>query len=92
MNEPKFFSYHPCDHPAMRLHETAESAKARAERDMDQERHEAQEGWSQEIMDNPICWGEVREIMTETKRRKLSKSEAKAKGFDEEVDYQLKTP
>jgi hypothetical protein len=87
----KFFSYHPCDCPALRLHETAESAKARAEKDLDQERFEAQEGWSQEVMDNPICWGKISEIMTQTERRK-PRADEKANGIDEVLNYQLKSP
>ncbi|TAK94681.1 hypothetical protein EPO05_05975 [Patescibacteria group bacterium] len=70
----------------MKLHDTAEQAKAEAERILDEERVFAQDGWPAELVDNPICWGMVIEIATETKRQKAPAGSV----LDEIVDYELK--
>lgn len=86
----KYFSFDVLDVPPLQFHATEQEARARAEKAMDEERDNAAEGWSPEAVDNPICWGEVKQCMTEISRKKLSPEEAKSKGWDEEVNYDLR--
>jgi hypothetical protein len=77
----KFFSY---DHEdGIAFHETAEEAKARAEKCFQYDIDDAPEGWHEEVEN--ICWGTVNQKITETSRKKAEGG----KGYDEEVDYKL---
>lgn len=78
-----FFSY---DHEdGIEFHETAEEAKARAEKALDMDRDEAAEGWSEEV--TQICWGEVRGRVVETERRPVTPEDNL--DCDEVVDYAM---
>lgn len=86
----KYFSFDVLDVPPLQFHKTEDEARTRAEKSMAEERDNAGEGWSPEAVDNPICWGVVRQCMTETMRRKLTPEERRERGFDELVDYDLR--
>jgi hypothetical protein len=60
----KYFSY-DVNGRGITFHATEEEAKAACQKTLDEEAMEAVDGWSQEFMDNPCCWGEVREVATE---------------------------
>jgi hypothetical protein len=79
-----FFSY---DHEdGIEFHDTAEQAKARAEAALDGDRDYADDGWNEEVI--WICWGEVKQRVCETSRRKVEPEEGK--DYEEEVDYGLR--
>ena len=79
-----FFSY---DHEdGIEFHDTAEQAKARAESALDGDRDYADDGWTEEVI--WICWGEVKQRVCETSRRKVEPEEGK--DYEEEVDYGLR--
>ena len=81
-----YFSY---DHEdGIEFHETAASAKARAEAALDGDRDYADEGWHEEV--ESICWGEIKGRVTETLRRPVDPERDGNVGFDEYVDYAVK--
>ncbi len=76
-----YFSY---DHEdGIGFHETAEEAKARALKSFGYDEDAAPDGWNEEVEN--ICWGEVRQKVTETARRKADPGA----GYDEHVEYAL---
>ena len=78
-----YFSY---DHEdGIEFHETAEAAKARAEKALEMDRDIAPDGWPENVDDS--CWGEVRGKVVETMRR--PKNECDCCDCDEIVEYEL---
>lgn len=54
----RFFSYSP-NGSGLEFHATAEEAQAKADAELDEERDNSGDGWSEEV--DQICWGEVRQ-------------------------------
>jgi hypothetical protein len=78
-----FFSY---DHEdGIEFHETAEEAKARAEKALDMDRDFAEDGWDDNVTD--ICWGEVKGRVVETMRRPTTPEDNT--DCEEWVDYAM---
>ena len=78
-----FFSY---DHEdGIEFHETAEEAKARAEKALDMDRDVAEDGWDDNVTD--ICWGEVKGRVVETMRHPTTPEDNT--DCDEWVDYAM---
>lgn len=78
-----FFSY---DHEdGIEFHETAEEAKARAEKALDMDRDVAEDGWDDNVTD--ICWGEVKGRVVETMRRPTTPEDNT--DCEEWVDYAM---
>lgn len=67
------------------FHDSAEEAKAKAEESLQYFADEAaSDGWSDEV--ERICWGEVKEVVTEVSRKKAPKGSK----FDVIIDYKLR--
>lgn len=81
----KFFCYDP-NGRGFDIFKTAEEAKAAAEKALDDERAEADEGWNEEV--ERIYWGEIKGHVVEIERRPAEPGMP----FDEIVDYALKSP
>lgn len=86
----KFFSYDPLG--GFEFHETAEEARAFAEKALQAERDEAPtDGWSDEV--EGICWGVVTQRVGEAWRKRredVPEDEQWEFGeWDELIDYEL---
>jgi len=88
----RFFSFDPLDPSPLAFHETEAEAKARADTALKESSIEAAEmnGWPPDLIDNPICWGAIRQIMTESWTWKLSHYEAMARGYDEIITFEMR--
>jgi hypothetical protein len=82
-----FFSY---DHEGgFKFHETPAGAKARAEKALDMDRDDAEDGWDDNVTD--ICWGEVKGRVVETMCRPTTPEDVvhNLLGMDAKIQYAL---
>lgn len=78
-NKSKYFSFDP--NWGFEFHETEEEAKTYAQENLDSERSNAFEGWSDDVVN--ICWGEL-------KQRVAISYEVTTDDGELEADYELK--
>ena len=79
----KYFSYSP--NLGFELHETAEKARKYAQEDLDWMRHDAGDGWSEEV--EHLCWGEVNQMAMQ--QEPIPVAEDDDQDFDFYIDYKL---
>lgn len=84
---PRYFSY-DCDN-GYEEHDTAEQARAEAERALDWHRDQAryEDGWSEDV--TSVCWGEVLERVAETDRGETDGDEEEGIEPETWADYGL---
>lgn len=82
----KYFSFDP-NGDGFSLHKTEEEARKAAEDAFDYERGEAYNGWSDEV--DKICWGELRQRVTEIESRPKNGDDYISGDCDMFVEYQL---
>ena len=82
-----FFSYDPLD-GVFEFHETAAEAEAECRKIVDHHREVAGDsGWDENAGD--VCWGEIRQRLTETSRRPVNDDDPVFSGFDDIAEMEL---
>lgn len=81
-----YFSY--CPENGFQFHETEQEAREMGEKNFATfEDYAASDGWGDNVDD--VCWGVVRQRVTEISRRDPNPVEGDNTDFDEIIDYKL---